>query len=256
MVESERSLSEEEIEMKKEVKENFKKWVLLEEIHWRQLSRELWLKERDRNTGFFNWMTNAHSRNNSLDKIKVNGVWLTEEKDVREGLANAFHQLLSEDSGWKTDIEGLHLEHLSIQEAESLELPFFEEEIRFALMEMNSDKTPDPDGFTMTFWQTYWDFVKEEILELFKELYDQSSFAKNLNTTFLVLIPKKGDAEDLGDFQPISLLGGLYKLLAKVLANRLKKVIGKVVSLDQNAIVMGRQILDALLITNEVIDSC
>ena len=96
-------------------------------------------------------MTNAHRRNNSLDKIKVNGVWLTEEKDVREGLANAFHQLLSEDSGWKTDIEGLHLEHLSIQEAESLELPFFEEEIRFALMEMNSDKTPDPDGFTMAF---------------------------------------------------------------------------------------------------------
>ena len=69
------------------------------------------------------------------------------------------------------------------------------------------------------------------------------------------MIPKKGGAEDLGDFKPISLLGGLYKLLAKVLTNRLKKVVGKAVSPTQNAFVMGRQILDASLIANEVIDS-
>ena len=66
-VESERSLSEGEIELKKEAKESFKKWVLMEEIHWRQLSRELWLKEEDRNTDFFHWMANAHRINNSLD---------------------------------------------------------------------------------------------------------------------------------------------------------------------------------------------
>ena len=92
-------------------------------------------------------------------------------------------------------------------------------------------------------------------MEMFKEFHEHSSFLKSLNNTFLVLIPKKGGAEDLGDFKPISLLGGLYKLLAKVLANRLKKVVGKVVSPARNAFVMGRQILDASLIVNEVIDS-
>ena len=70
-----------------------------------------------------------------------------------------------------------------------------------------------------------------------------------------MLLPKRGGVEDLGDFRPISLLGGLYKLLAKVLANRLKKVIGKVISADQNAFVMERQILDVSLIANEVIDA-
>ena len=78
-MERERSLSVGETELKKEANDSFKKWVLLEEAHWRQLSKELWLKEGDRNTGFFHRMANAHRRNNSLDRMKINGVWLTEE---------------------------------------------------------------------------------------------------------------------------------------------------------------------------------
>ena len=67
-------------------------------------------------------------------------------------------------------------------------------------------------------------------MEMFRDFHDNVTFIKSLNTTFLVLIPKKGNAEDLKDFRPISLLRSLYKILAKVLANRLKKVVGKVVS--------------------------
>ena len=130
-----------------------------------------------------------------------------------------------------------------------------EEEVHSALMDMNGDKAPGPDGFTGAFWKFCWEFVKEEVLEMFKEFHEHNTFLKSLNATFLVLIPKKGGAEELGDFRPISLLGGLYKLLAKVLANRIKNVIGRVISSDQNAFVMGRQILDASLIANEVIDS-
>ena len=89
----------------------------------------------------------------------------------------------------------------------------------------------------------------------FKEFHDHSCFVRSLNATFLVLIPKKGGVEDLREFRPISLVGGLYKWLAKVVAKRLKLVVGKVVSKAQNAFEEGRQILDAALVANEVIDS-
>ena len=88
-------LSLEELEAKKEAMKKYKKLVLLEEIMWRQKSREVWLKEGDRNTSFFHKMVNAHRRRNHVDKIKINGVWFTKENEIKEGIVNAFRYLLS-----------------------------------------------------------------------------------------------------------------------------------------------------------------
>ena len=94
-VEGERSLIVEELACKKEAKEGYAKWVDLEETHWRQVSRELWLKVGDRNTGYFHRMASAHRRVNYMDRIKINGLRLTEEREIREGVANAFQQQFS-----------------------------------------------------------------------------------------------------------------------------------------------------------------
>ena len=69
----------------------------------------------------------------------------------------------------------------------------------------------------------------------FREFHERDKFVKSLDATFLVLVPKKGGAKDLKDFKLISLVGSVYKLLVKVLANRIKKVMGKVISEPQNA---------------------
>ena len=74
------------------------------------------------------------------------------------------------------------------------------------------------------------------------EFYEHNRFVRSLNSTLLVLKPKKGDVEDIKDFRPISLVGGLYKILDKVLANRLKRVVGQVVSETQNSFVEGMRL--------------
>ena len=89
---------------------------------------------------------------------------------------------------------------------------------------MNGDKALGLDGFLVAFWQFSWDFGKENVIRMFRDFYETEKFVKSLNASFLVMIPKKGGVEDFKDFRPISLVGSLYKWLAKILANKLKRV--------------------------------
>ena len=196
-------------------------------------------------------MANVHRRRNNVDQIRINGVWHSEENGISEGIVNAFRYLLSNPTDWRPPLSGLQCEMLQNMDVGALEVSFTKEEVYGTLLGCSGDKAPDPNGFSIAFWQFAWDFVKDDVMSFFKEFYGHCKFVKSLNATFMILIPKKVGARDLRDFRPISLVGSPYKWLAKVLTNRLKKVVSKA----QGAFMKGRQILDAMLITNEAIDS-
>ena len=92
-------------------------------------------------------------------------------------------------------------------------------------------------------------------MAIFHNFHTQATFEKSLNASFLALIPKRIDAVEIKDFWPISLVGGIYKIISEVLANWLRRVAHMLILESQNAFVKGRQILDSVLIAPERIDS-
>ncbi|GLT51328.1 hypothetical protein SLA2020_247510 [Shorea laevis] len=91
-------------------------------------------------------------------------------------------------------------------------------------------------------------------MSFFSEFYQNGRLVSRLNSSFLTLIPKKFNAVELKDYRPISLIGCVYKLLSKVLANRLKSVLPGVISENQSAFLGGRQLVDGVLVLNEIVE--
>nr|GEV53424.1 cysteine-rich receptor-like protein kinase [Tanacetum cinerariifolium] len=130
------------------------------------------------------------------------------------------------------------------------------EEIKRAVWDCGSDKSPGPDGFTFEFFKKFWTIVGGDVTNAIKEFFISSSFPKGCNSSFIALIPKVMDVKHLKDFMPISLIGCQYKIIGKILANHLSLVIGDIVSQEQSAFIKGKQIMDGPLILNEVISWC
>lgn len=134
------------------------------------------------------------------------------------------------------------------------EREFTEEEVWETIRSCDENKTLRHNGFNLIFFKSQWEVIKEDIMVYMEKFYRTGKLKEGINNSFIMIIPKKSNPTLLNEFKPISLVGIIYKIITKMLANRLRVVIGEVIGINQFAFTKGRQILDCSFTANEVID--
>lgn len=170
-----------------------------------------------------------------LGSVVVDMVSVGEPRMVRQVVLRHFKDLYSETWRGRPKLDGPFVTIGKGGASVELVAEFSEEEVLAAIKEYNGNKAPGPDGFNLACIQKNWKVMKVEVMQFMQEFYVNGKLAKGLNSSFIAVVPKKENAMELVDFRPISLVNSIYKILAKVLSRRLKKVIPAVINEAQTA---------------------
>ncbi|GKE08282.1 putative RNA-directed DNA polymerase, eukaryota, reverse transcriptase zinc-binding domain protein, partial [Tanacetum coccineum] len=180
-------------------------------------------------------------------------VWISEPSLIKEVFLNYYKEKFRAHDSHVVFSPMTPSSTLFPLDSEFLESQISFDEVKNAIWDCRSNKAPGPDGFYFTFIKKYWDLMKTDIFEFVNSFFVTGSLPQGANSSFFTIIPKISNPISIKDIRPISLIGNHYKIIAKILANRLSKVTDKVVSKEQSAFISGRQILDSPLIISEII---
>lgn len=156
------------------------------------------------------------------------------------------------------DVSSCLSKKMSQRDRYELEKEFSMDDIWMALSESDSQKASGPDGLNAGWLKHLWPLLRNKISLFFEKFHSNGEIPQGSNSSFIALIaliPNKKNLVDVGDFRPISLINSSFKLLLKVLANRLKIRLDKLVAEEQTSFISGRNISDGILMANEIIHS-
>ena len=163
--------------------------------------------------------------------MDTEGRWVEDIKDVAGVAVQYFNHLFSRGPCSRIEECIEAIPHKVTSEMQQiLTDEFNEDEIKATLFQMGPTKAPGPDGMNALFYQKFWHIVSDTVVSAVLEFLNNGHMMPELNHTHIVLIPKIKNPAKMFDFRPISLCIVIYKIIAKVLANRLKQVLPHIIA--------------------------
>nr|GEV54877.1 zinc finger CCCH domain-containing protein 34-like [Tanacetum cinerariifolium] len=221
-----------------------------------QKAKVKWVMEGDDNSKFFHGLINKKWSQLSIRGVFVDSDWHTDPKVVKDTFKEHFAIQFKQPVGSRLKLNISFPKRLSNDQVEILDSCITRAEIRDDVWECGANKSPGPDGYTFEFFRRYWSLIAPDFCSAVDYFFDSGYFPKGSNASFIALIPKVTDAKFVTDFRPMSLIGSVYKVITKILANQMAVVISDLVSDTQSAFVANRQILDGPFVLNELLAWC
>lgn len=243
----------------KDLHHNLHQVLDYEELFWKQKSRDRWIREGDRNTAYFHATICRRKRNRIESLSDSQGIWHYNNRSISSLLVDHFQNILNPPP--QDQPLTYHFPHNLFSPVINENIKFHLckqpsiEEIRQTMFGIEALKAPGPDGYPSLFYQTTWDTTGSEITRMVQHFFTQPHDLSFINQTNLTLIPKMINPATPEDYRPISLCNVQYKVISKILANRLKHQLTKFISPNQGANVENRKISDNTIIAHEIIHS-
>ena len=241
---------------------DYEKWQRLadiEEGYLRQKAKLHWVKVGDQNNKvFYNAVKVRETRNNIKEIQGENGLIAATQDQIKTEAERYFKDFLtvkpSDYVEWLSEELADLLDFKCAEEdKQMLTREVTKEEIKKVLFTMPSNKSPGPDGFTCEFFKETWSIVGNDFVVAIQSFFKTGFLPKGVNSTILALIPKKKEVAFMKDYRPISCCNVLYKVISKLLANRLKTILPKFISANQSTFVKDRLLMENLLLATEII---
>ena len=227
----------------------------LEEQMWQQRSHIHWMVSGDRNSKYFHNRASQRFRRNKICELRNSEGQLVSGDENISAMVLDYYSSLFTSSGPAGIEEVVQLIRpiVTPEMNDNLIGSFSREEVELALRQMAPLKAPGPDGMPPIFFQKFWDIIGDDVVEAVLSCLNTGTIMPGLNHTFISLIPKVKNPEYVTEFRPIALCNILYKLVSKVLANRLKKVLPHIISDFQSAFQSNKAISDNILVAFELL---
>lgn len=196
---------------------------------------------------------------NSIREIQCSdGRICTSQTNIKDEAVRFFQSFLQEKpedfaGSSVTQIQDLLEFRSSNADHEKLLKEVTEQEIKKVLFSMPRHKSPGPDGYTVEFFKTAWPVLGNDFVIAIQSFFLKGFLPKGLNTTILALIPKKNEVRGMKDYRPISCCNVMYKVISKLMANRLKEILPESIAPNQSAFMKDRLMMENLLLASELV---